>query len=165
MFEILTCDEEAREEFSLANLVRHSHFVTQSTPASSLLEIMKQLRLQMVIVTDDNGVAVGLVTLEDLVEQLVGEIWDEYDKPNGEIERKSKNVWHMTSQVTLYEFATQFGVTIKCESNCSTVAGALLESLGRDPVVGDSFEVENFVIKVLSVREEFIVKLEVTRKG
>ena len=162
LFDIWTC-EIARVDFSLTNLVRQAHFFRDSVAASSLLETMKALRIQMAIITDESGDTVGLLTLEDLVEQLVGEIWDEYDKPHGEIERISESSWNLTSRVTLYEFSTYFEASLDCESNCSTVAELMEELIDGEPEPGSEVIREGYSFKVVSAREGFISKIQVSK--
>lgn len=159
LFDVWTKTEEV-SGFSVANLVRHPHHVLESVAASSLLETMKELRIQMAIVVDDSGRTVGLVTLEDLLEQLVGDIWDEYDKPNGEIYRKSEKVWHLSGTVTLFEFSSYFDIALDCKSNCSTVAGVIESMLENEPQAGDQVTVEGIVFKVLHAREGYISSIE-----
>lgn len=162
LFDIWTC-EAARQDFSLTNLVRQAHFIRSDVAASSLLETMKALRIQMAIITDESGDTVGLLTLEDLVEQLVGEIWDEYDKPHGEIEQVSDSSWNLTYRVTLYEFSTYFGVSLDCESTCSTVAELMEESIEGEAQSGSEIVREGYSFKVISAREGVISKIQITK--
>lgn len=159
LFDIWTC-QDARQGFSLLSLIRKAHVVPDSMPASALLEMMKSKRIQMAMVRNREGSIVGLVTLEDLVEQLVGEIWDEYDKPSIDMKRVSPGVVRIHGDVTLFEFASTFGVVIECETGCSTIGGAMIEFLGRDPVVGDAVSAENLIFKVVSVRGKNISELD-----
>ena len=95
--------------FKLSACVRKAHFAPESMLAATLLQELKTKRLQMAIVVDEFGTAVGMITLEDLVEQLVGDIWDEYDTPNAGIEQVDDNSWRVQGEVTLFEFNKALG--------------------------------------------------------
>lgn len=152
--------------FKLTALVRQAHFAPDSMAASALLEEMRARRLQMAMVTDEFGATIGLVTLEDLVEQLVGEIWDEYDKPQAgitEVVDEGKGVYNVIGDLTLLEFNKHFGTDIYCNGFCSTIAGAVTEAIGKLPQVGDTVELSGLKFTVLDKRGNAISVLEVRR--
>lgn len=152
--------------FKLAALVRQAYFAPDSMPASALLEEMKTRRLQMAMVTDEFGATIGLVTLEDLVEQLVGDIWDEYDKPQSgitEVVAEGAGVYNVTGELTLLEFNKFFGSQLACSGFCSTIAGVVTEAIGKAPQIGDSVELEGFRFTVIDKRGHAISVLEVRR--
>ncbi len=156
----------AEKPFKLTALVRQAHFAPDSMPASALLEEMRTRRLQMAMVTDEFGATIGLVTLEDLVEQLVGEIWDEYDKPQAgitEVVEEGEGVYNVIGDLTLLEFNKHFGTDIYCSGFCSTIAGAVTEAIGRLPQVGDTVELGGLKFTVLDKRGNAIAILQVRR--
>lgn len=140
-----------KEDFHLALYIRQARFVPASMQASVLLETMKLERLQMVMVVDENEAVVGLVTLEDLVEQLVGPIWDEYDKPQIDIKRLGDGIWRISGRVTVFEFASAFGIHLDCPAHCSTVAGVVVDRLGRAPRLKDVVPVGEIVFTVAEI--------------
>ncbi|MGD9681706.1 MAG: hemolysin family protein [Candidatus Obscuribacterales bacterium] len=149
------------QDFHLSLYVRQAHFVPSTMQASALLETMKLERLQMVMVVDESESVVGLVTLEDLVEQLVGPIWDEYDKPQIDIKRLGDGVWRISGRVTVFEFASAFGIHLDCPAHCSTVAGVVLDRLGRAPRLKDVVPVGEIVFTVVELEDGDISSLEV----
>ncbi|MBZ0186930.1 MAG: CBS domain-containing protein, partial [Candidatus Obscuribacterales bacterium] len=148
-------------DFHLSLFVRQVKTVSLTMPASALLELMKAERLQMVMVEGEDGQVAGLVTLEDLVEQLVGPIWDEYDKPQFDIKRVADGVWRISGRVTVFEFASAFGIHLDCPSHCSTVAGFVVDKLGRSPRVKDVVPEGAIVFTVAEIEDDEISVLEV----
>ncbi len=147
------------KEFKLASFVRQAHFIPESLPAGALLEFMRAKKIQMVIVVDEFGGNAGLITLEDLVEQLVGEIWDEYDTPIPGIQKQAENHWHLAGELTLLEVNKALGTEIECNT-CITIAGAVIEALARVPKVGDSVEVSGCKLTILEMNRNAIAKLD-----
>jgi len=147
------------KDFRLSSFVRQAHFVPESLPAGALLELMRAKKIQMVIVVDEFGGNAGLITLEDLVEQLVGEIWDEYDTPIPGIQKLAEDKWHLSGELTLLEVNKALGTDVTC-STCITIAGAVIEALGRVPKVGDNVETGGVKFTVLEMNRNAIAKLE-----
>ncbi len=152
---------ELQESFVLARLLRQAHFVADTTKASVLLEDMRARRLQMVMVADEFGNTIGLVSLEDLLEQLVGDIWDEYDKPLKDIQKTGKNAWRVAGGVTLFEFSKVALQPLEFEGHSITVAGMFVETIGRAPKVGDTITISGFTFSVLEKEGQQISILDV----
>jgi putative hemolysin len=150
------------KDFKLPAFLRQAYFVTDTAPATKLLEEMKARKLQMAIVLDPAGATCGLITLEDLLEQLVGEIWDEYDTPIIGIDKKAEDRWHVSGELTLFEFKKVLGTSLSSDSS-STVSGAVAEALGREPVVGDSVEIDGLRFTALEVKDRKATRLDVLR--
>lgn len=151
----------AAASFHLSGVVRKPFFAPDTMLASSLLEEMRERRMQMAIVVDEFGSTVGLVTMEDLLEQLVGEIQDEYDTPQIGIESAGDKTWRVLGEVTVADFNRELSVTLSCTMHCNTVAGAVIEALDHQPAVGDTVIFANLEFKVLEMRGQAIATLEV----
>ncbi|HNB22658.1 MAG TPA: hemolysin family protein [Candidatus Melainabacteria bacterium] len=149
--------------FRLSDYVRKAYFVPDTMLASTLLEQMKERKLQMAVVIDEFGATVGIVTLEDLLEQLVGEIWDEYDSPGAGIEQVSENAWHVPGDLTIFEFNKFFGSDLSCETHCVTVAGLVIEALDRQPDGGESVQVSGYTFTILEIKNRAVFRLAVQR--
>jgi len=154
----------AAATFKTTQFMRTAYFVPDSMQASVLLEEMRERRLQMAIVLDEFGAVVGLITLEDLVEQLVGEIWDEYDRPNVHIQAVGIGAWQILGEVTLFEFNKAFGCEIECQ-HCTSIAGAVIERLGQQPTEGDKVSFAGFDFEVIEMKGHAVVKLRVSRSN
>lgn len=175
---------DMQHAFKLSQYVRQAHFVPDVMQASALLEEMRAKRLQMVMVSDEFGNTIGIVTLEDLVEQLVGDIWDEYDKPTADIQKIVKpqpkalaqgvaaddqkfeldttERFRVAGGVTLFEFSKFFQTELTCDGSSTTVAGMVIEQLGRQPKIGDTVTTQGFTFKVIEKEGPSISYLEVT---
>jgi putative hemolysin len=158
----LKTPDPAAQPFKLSAFIRSAYFVPDSMEASTLLEEMRARQLQMAIVIDEFGATVGLITLEDLIEQLVGEIWDEYDKPNSSIQAVGPGIWHVQGELTLFEFNKAFDASVQCQ-HCTSIAGAVIEKLGRQPNVGEQLAFSGFEFEVLEIKRHTISRLQVKR--
>ena len=137
----------------LGAYIRQPFFVKHDTPASVLLEELKTGHLQLAIVTDEAGKTIGLVTQEDLVEQLVGEIHDEDDGPVEGVEPLGENLFKVEASLTLYEFRRVFDARLVSSSG-TTLAEVFQENYSGDPSEGASIELNGFAIKVLTVKAD-----------
>jgi len=149
--------------FKVTNYIRRAYFVPETMLASTLLEEMRSRQLQMAIVIDEFGATVGLITLEDLLEQLVGEIWDEYDKPNFSIQAVGLDMWKVQGDLTLFEFNKAFAASITT-NHATTVAGAVIEALGRQATVGEKVVIGGFEFEVMEMAGQAVSKLHVQRE-
>ena len=154
----------------LSAFVRAPFFVRPDAPAAQVLEDLKERKLQMAVVADANGKAVGLVTQEDLLESLVGEIHDEYDRPIEGIEEiegaddRNGNLtatYRVAGDITLFEFRKAFDVRLISERGQATVGDVVAEALGVALTVGDAVEIlgYSFAIESLSPDGDAIASL------
>lgn len=150
------------KEFRLSAFVRQVQFVPDSMPASKILEDMRSRNFQVAIVLDEFGGTDGVITLKDLVEQLVGEIWDEHDSPNPGVKKIDENRWQVKGDLTLLEVKKELGAELECSSSI-TIAGAVTEHLGRQPEIGDSVESGGFRYTVAEMTRRVISLLEVVK--
>jgi CBS domain containing-hemolysin-like protein len=150
----------AGKEFRLSSYLRQVHFVPDSMAASKILEDMRAKNYQVAIVLDEFGGTDGVITLKDLVEQLVGEIWDEHDTPNAGVTKLTDTSWRVKGDLTLLEAKKEIGAVIESGPSI-TVAGAITEHLGRQPEIGDVLELGGFRYKVVEMTHRVISVLEV----
>jgi CBS domain containing-hemolysin-like protein len=129
-------DEEGATE-KVATVMRPASYVPDSKPVDELLRQMQAQRNHMVIVIDEYGGTAGLVTIEDLLEEIVGEITDEYDNERPPVEWLSADSARVTARLPVTELEELFGVQIAVE-DVETVAGLLAHALGRVPIAGSS---------------------------
>ena len=122
--------------FDLQLLLRPPFRVPESKPVNDLLRDMKKNRVHMAVVMDEYGGTAGIVTIEDLLEELVGEIDDEYDQATSRIESVDAQTWLVSGQASLAEVARTLGLSLPTDS-FSTVAGYVINQLGRIPAPGE----------------------------
>ncbi|HEX5110664.1 MAG TPA: hemolysin family protein [Vicinamibacterales bacterium] len=147
----------------MTTLMRSAYFVPESKRVSELLKEMQGRQAQMAIVVDEYGGTAGLVTVEDLLEEIVGEIRDEYDVESETISEESPGVFVFSGKVSVYEMGVRLGVEIEREG-FETVGGFLLSHLGRMPYVGETFDVDGLSVEVLEVERRRITKVRVRRQ-
>ena len=128
----------------LTTLMRSAYFVPESKRVSELLKEMQRRQAQMAIVVDEYGGTAGLVTVEDLLEEIVGEIRDEYDVESETVTDEGDGMFVFSGKVSVDEVRDRLGVEIEREG-FETLGGYLLSHLGRMPYVGETFEVDDLV--------------------
>ena len=146
----------------LTTMMRSAYFVPESKRVSELLKEMQRRQVQMAIVVDEYGGTAGLVTVEDLLEEIVGEIRDEYDVESETVTNEGEGVFVFSGKVSVDEVRDRLGVDIEREG-FETVGGYLLSHLGRMPYVGEMVEVDELAFEVLEVERRRITKVRARR--
>ena len=119
------------------SVMRHATFVPESKPVDDLLREMQARQTHVAIVIDEYGGTAGLVTIEDILEEIVGEIADEYDQESPPVEWLGDDSARVTARLSVDELAELFGVRIEAE-DVETVGGLLAQRLGRVPIAGST---------------------------
>ena len=140
-------------------IVSNVLYTTGSTKISDLLRILQRAKAHMVIVVDEYGGTEGLCTLEDIVEELVGEIWDEHDEVIEEFKKQSDGSFLISCNASLTDLYDLF--SIKGERDCTTVSGWVMEEIGRVPEEGDHFVYENLDVTVTRVDHRRVLEIRV----
>ena len=123
-------------DFSLRSIMRPVHVVPGSREVEEVLSDFKRLKVHMAIVLDEFGGTAGLVTMEDLLEEIVGEILDEYDEPPEHLERESPDLVIVPGGTNIGELNERFGLNVP-DDDYTTIGGYIFGALGRLAVVGD----------------------------
>ena len=148
----------------LTTLMRAPYLVPESKRVSELLKEMQIRQVQMAIVVDEYGGTAGLATVEDLLEEIVGEIRDEYDVEADTVVDEGNGSFVISGKVAVDEVGERLGVEIEREG-FETLGGYLLSHLGRMPYVGETFEVGDLFVEVLEVERRRITKVRVRRRA
>ena len=156
--ELLEPDQTA----DLRSLVREPLFVPDSKYVDRLLREMQADNLHMAIVVNEYGDTAGLVTIEDLLEEIVGEIEDEYDIPDVPIVSLGPGRLVVDAGLPITDLNDELGLALTAES-VDTVGGLAFSAFGRVPAVGEAVNVNGAVLRVHAVKETRITRLEVTR--
>lgn len=154
--------EGVDEGKTISEIFKEPVFVTPTLKISNLLRELQKEKAHIAVVVDEYGGTAGIVTMEDILEELVGEIWDEHDEIEEEVTEVCENIYLLQGTVLLDEMCDLLG--IKCEeSEADTVSGFIMEQLGHIPVEGETFEYENLKIEITEVVARRIteVKIEV----
>ncbi|MAG20879.1 MAG: hemolysin family protein [Candidatus Marinimicrobia bacterium] len=149
---------------SLASITKRPLFIQEDMPASEALKELKRRHSSIAIVTRTDGRNSGLVTDEDLVEEIFGEFEDVFDEEGRTVTRSPDGSLVVDSLVEISELNQQYGFRIP-EGNYDTIAGFLLARVGRIPRAGEFFDFGSFGVKILSATANRIKRLHLTKKG
>jgi Hemolysins and related proteins containing CBS domains len=145
----------------LRALMRPAHYVPETKRIDDLLREMQKGRIQLAVVVDEYGGAVGIVTVEDIVEQIVGEIEDEHDRTSPLVERLPDGSYRVAGRVRIEELNESLDWELPT-GDFETVAGLVLATVNRIPAVGEVFDVGPHEFTVLEADERRILKVRIT---
>ena len=151
-----------KKDFILRDIVTETMFVPSLMRISEILKKMQKEKLHMAVVVDQYGGTEGIVTLEDILEELVGDIWDENDEIVSPVKFTSENVFEVMGEVSLIDFNRYFenrNMEFEINSDCNTVGGWVVELFGKIPEPNDVVKTSDFIITVLTVNERTVGKM------
>ncbi len=145
----------------IKNLIKDAYFVPETKPVNELFEELRKNRKQIAIILDEYGGTAGIVTMEDILEEIVGEIYDEYDEVENRYEKIDENTYIISGSMSTYDLEKFLDTKIP-EGDYDTLSGYLLELLGRIPNEKEKpvVETETVVYKIEKVYEKRIVKVK-----
>jgi magnesium and cobalt transporter len=146
----------------VSKLLRPAYFVPETKKVSELLKEFQRQQVQSAIVVDEYGGTAGLVTIEDLLEEIVGEIRDEYDVETEPVQDEGHGVFVFSGKVDIDELSERLGLQISREG-FGTVGGYLLSHLGRVPAVGEVVEVDGLRVEILEAERRRVGRVRVQR--
>lgn len=161
--DLLRCLTENRRP-ALTEIARPPYFIPETKRVDDLLAELRQSKVHIAIVVDEYGGTAGLVTIEDLLEEIVGEIQDEYDREEAPIERVSPTEVIIDARVSIDSLSELFDYEPnEDDQDYDTVGGFVYHHLGKVPVAGDEVRVDGLTLRVLSVLGRRIKKVRATR--
>ena len=146
----------------LRDIIEPALFVPENTKINRLLRRMQQEKFHMAVVLDEYGGTAGVITLEDIMEELIGEIWDESDEVSEEIIRLSEYEYQFAGGVSIDKFFRL--MDFEDETSSSTLSGWLIDGLGDFPEVGDVWENDHIYSKVTAIDRHRIANVYVKKK-
>lgn len=152
-----------KSNMPLRDVVREAHFVPEQKKVADLLREMQREKFHIAVVTDEYGSVSGLVTLEDLLEELVGEISDEYDREEPEVVEVAAGVFRVDGKVSIDEVNELLDVELPDEE-WDTVGGLMLGLLGSIPAEGEEVGFQNLTFRAERIQGRRIAKVLITRK-
>lgn len=157
--------ENKAENFDVTKYMRKALFVPESNGAKELFQEFKQKKVQMAIVVDEYGGTSGLVTMEDLLESIVGNIQDEYDDEDEEISQVSDNVFIIDGVTSLYDIKKLFNIDFSDDEDYDTIAGYITDLLGHIPSEDEhpTVSISDIQFTVMSMDERRISKIRAER--
>ncbi len=151
-------------EKTLQDVMRPPFFVFSNKRIVDLLREFQRSKTQMAIVVDEYGGTLGLVTLEDIVEELVGEIQDEFDDEVKTVEQTAENEYLVFAQTDITELNRELPQPLPLSSEYKTLSGLLIQQLGRIPEVGEKIELENYTITVAKKNRIMVTHVKLVGK-
>ena len=145
----------------LAEIIAPPLFVLENEPISQLLKKLQQAKTHVAVVVDEYGGTCGIVTMEDILEELVGEIWDEHDEEEVFIHKTSDDAYLVDAGMDFEDFAAYF--RLETDSEMVSVSGWVMEQCGQVPEAGDSFTFGGLQVTVTKVDNHRIEQIRVNR--
>lgn len=160
--------EKKGTELSVRDLVQDTIYVPSMQKISEVLRLMQKRKCHLSVVLDQHGGTLGIVTMEDLLEELVGEIWDESDEVKSPVIMRSEREFDVYGEVSLNSlrrFLEARDVELRIDSEANTVAGWALELFGSIPRDGDRVENDELTLTVLETDQLRVCKVRIELKG
>ncbi len=145
----------------LSAIISPPVFALENEPIRLLLKKLQQAKTHVAVVVDEYGGTCGIVTMEDILEELVGEIWDEHDEEEVFLRKTAPDTYTVDAGMDFDDFAEFF--QLKTDSEMVSVSGWVMEQFGRVPVAGDSFTFDDLSIQVTRVENHRIEEIQVTK--
>lgn len=147
---------------AISQLVKKIEYVPESMPLNDLLQLMKRNRTQMVLVVDEYGGTEGLVTMEDIIEELVGEIEDEYDPEETELHRRPDGTFMVQARMPIYELNEELDSKFPESEEYDSLGGYIFSQLGRIPKAGETLEAAGYSLRIHSANHRQILVVHMT---
>lgn len=144
--------------------VRKLIYVPETARLEKLLQLFLERKLHLAMVVDEYGGTLGLVTLENILEELVGQIQDEFDHEKAPLVRTSETTWEAVGALPLHELEELVGLALR-EEGVTTTSGWMTQRLGGFPKAGDVLTVGNFELRVEEMDEMRVARLKVSKRG
>lgn len=155
-------DIEDGKDIEVVSLMRKTLFVPETKKVNHLLKELQQSKIHMAIVLDEYGGTEGLVTIEDILEEIVGDIFDEYDNEIDLVEKIGKDKYKVQGEISLEEVNEIFENDLP-EEDFDSMGGYVFSTLGRVPAAGDIVNYKDLEIKVLGVQNRRVTEMEIVK--
>ena len=156
--------DRSKPGFTIESVLYQPMYVPETVHLDSLFKDMQRAHNHMVVVVNEYGETSGIVTIEDILEEIVGEIWDESDEAVTDIQKLDDQTFHVLTGASLEDFLEYFHLEFPEETEAVTVNGWLTETIGRIPEEGYSFDHENYTITVIKADGLMTQEIQVTVK-
>jgi len=154
--------EKQDQERLVGDIVKPVIFAPETKKISQLLQEFRKKQTHMAIIVDEYGGTAGIVTIEDILEEIVGEIADEYDEERSLFRPSGKNAWIVDARMNLLDLKEELAIEIPEEGEYDTIAGYIFYRLGTIPPKGAHLTHDQFDIEILSSQERMVDKVKIT---
>lgn len=164
--ELLKHSLNPEERFEISKLLRTPLFVPESKLVIDLLHEFREKKTHMAIVVDEYGGMSGIICLEDIIEQIVGDIQDEFDNESEDIQKISENCYLLNARIPIKELNEKFNLDFN-EEEFETLGGAIYMLFGKIPTVNEKVKYKNFIFTIESIQERKIklIKMEIEKEN
>jgi putative hemolysin len=156
---------EYRDLIILQDIIRPAYFIPETTKISRLMRDLQQRKIHMAVVIDEFGGTEGIITMEDILEEIVGEIHDEYDEELKDVEQTADGTYLVNARMRIEDFNDRFGVEIPPEGDFETLGGLLQKLTGKIPDVGEEIHYERLALTVVKKSQRRVRQVKVNTKG
>lgn len=163
--DLLKYVRENETHVGLRDVAREPIFVPESKRAADLLREFQKRKIHMAIVFDEYGDTAGLVTIEDILEEIVGEIQDEYDQEEPSFIAEGDGQWLVDAMVRIDEINEELGLELVADNGAETLGGYVIDRLGEVPAVGDSVQTDHVSLEVVDIEGRRVKKVRVTQQA
>ena len=151
---------EKGERTEIRKLLMQPCYVYKTMKLPAVLNLLRKAKQHLAVVTDEYGGTLGVVSMEDVLEQIVGDIWDDTDVIEQEVVERAEGEYELDGDMNIYDFLELVGISEESfEAESATLGGWTVEQFGGFPQVGDSFRYENFTVTVLAMDARRVEKL------
>jgi putative hemolysin len=147
------------------DIIRPAFFVPETTKISQLMRDLQSRKMHMAIVIDEFGGTEGIVTMEDILEEIVGEIHDEYDEERKDVEQAADGAFVLNGRMAIRDFNERFGAEIPLADEYETISGLLHKLAGRIPEVGEGMTFQSFTFAIIKKSQTRIRTVKMTMTG
>lgn len=151
--------EEGITKQSIEEIMVKPLYIQKSENINDLLKILQKNKSHIAVVVDEFGGTHGIVTMEDILEELVGEIWDEHDEVVEFLKEVSDKVYEVDCSMDFDDFCVDFD--IECETDSVSVGGWVMEQLGKIPEIEETFSYENLDVTILEIDSNRVIRIKV----
>ena len=159
--DLLTIFRDGRTDASIPEVMRKPYFVPESAMVDDLLEDLQHKKTHLAVVVDEYGGTAGVVTIEDLLEEIVGEIQDEYDSEAPMLQQIGEGVYVANGRIDIDDLNRDLDIHLPDEDESYTLAGVIYSQLQRVPDVGDAVDLDDVRLEVLEVTDNRIEQVQV----
>ena len=159
--DLILLDDESKKDFDVRKHMRKPYYTFEFKNISDLFEEMKNTRNHISVVLDEYGGTVGMVTIEDLIEEIVGEIEDEYDEVEDEVKEVKENEYEVDGSTRLEDLSDIIEDVEIASDEFDSVGGFIIGLLDRLPEEGEEIEYENLKFKVEEIEKKRIMKVRI----
>ena len=149
---------------SIKEIMRPAHFVPESMKVNDLLRDFQRMHIQIAVVTNEHGATAGIITMEDIIEELVGEIQDEHDEEKPDIEKINDNEFIIKAHANISDINGSLPIALPESPNYDTVSGFVNSLFGRIPGVNEKKRIDGYELKIMQRKKQLVevIKLKIT---